>query len=477
MQKCLTRIQLNAAPKSPRAKKKAKSEPPQPEAPRAEFPVVLYRRDPAGHLRPVPLEAPNGSAWEEGSLLLLGPSWFEVEVNPPTVVRIYLHPRPMEGCPLLPALSLRSAEEAACQWRWFRRAAGSEDLVQVAGSSGEGEQAPNPEDACYTPGPEDIGCTLVVECTPASRAPSGQLRWGPPVRADTPGHVAAGPGPGTSGSVRQQLALGAGYRAGEDGRLLGREAPGLRVVTYNLLADQYASTTYAQEQLFGYCQPTHLDIEYRKQLLLQELSMYGADLAFLQEVDEKAFREYYQPHLARLGYRGIFTPKAGGKVSEGCGLFFRESRFRLEGRRDIALRDVFRQPLAGPHARFAPLLDANPHLTLALQKVTTIGQLALLRDEAVGGRPLVALNTHLFFHPRASHIRTLHTAALLDEVAAFASQQQQQGGEEPALLFCGDLNSDLNDGLPGPSRRVPPGHVHSRVRPAALPFTPQATCS
>lgn len=29
--------------------------------------------------------------------------------------------------------------------------------------------------------------------------------------------------------------------------------PGVRVVTYNVLADQYASTDYAQEHLFAYC--------------------------------------------------------------------------------------------------------------------------------------------------------------------------------------------------------------------------------
>ncbi len=29
--------------------------------------------------------------------------------------------------------------------------------------------------------------------------------------------------------------------------------PGVRVVTYNILADQYASTDYAQEHLFAYC--------------------------------------------------------------------------------------------------------------------------------------------------------------------------------------------------------------------------------
>ena len=31
------------------------------------------------------------------------------------------------------------------------------------------------------------------------------------------------------------------------------QAPGFRAVTYNILADQYASTEHAQTHLFGYC--------------------------------------------------------------------------------------------------------------------------------------------------------------------------------------------------------------------------------
>ena len=31
------------------------------------------------------------------------------------------------------------------------------------------------------------------------------------------------------------------------------EPPALRVITYNILADQYASTDHAQNVLFGYC--------------------------------------------------------------------------------------------------------------------------------------------------------------------------------------------------------------------------------
>ncbi len=70
------------------------------------------------------------------------------------------------------------------------------------------------------------------------------------------------------------------------------------------------------------------------------------------------------------------------------------------------------------------------------------------------------VNTHLFFHPYAPHIRTMHTAAILEEAAAFLQQAAEDprvgaalGGSRPTVLFCGDLNSDLNDGIPGAFHR------------------------
>jgi hypothetical protein len=100
------------------------------------------------------------------------------------------------------------------------------------------------------------------------------------------------------------------------------------------------------------------------------------------------------------------------------------------------------------------------------------------------------VNTHLFFHPYAPHIRTMHTAAILEEASELLTSLQRyseqaegvqgpghsEDGEEqqlrqaasalagvtPTLLFCGDLNSDLNDGVPGrPFHLVVATHILS----------------
>ena len=44
-----------------------------------------------------------------------------------------------------------------------------------------------------------------------------------------------------------------------------------RVVSYNLLADQYASQPFSKDVMFKYCDSKYLDIEYRKQIIAMEL--------------------------------------------------------------------------------------------------------------------------------------------------------------------------------------------------------------
>ena len=85
-------------------------------------------------------------------------------------------------------------------------------------------------------------------------------------------------------------------------------------------------------------------------------------------------------------------------------------------------------------------------------QVSTVAQLTVLAPKQPAAKeegPLCVVNTHLFFHPKASHIRTLHVAAMLAEAHALMEEAGRQLGCSPSLLFCGDLNSDKNDGMSG----------------------------
>lgn len=158
------------------------------------------------------------------------------------------------------------------------------------------------------------------------------------------------------------------------------------------------------------------------------------------------------------------------------------------------------------------MLRSSPQLQQVLQGVATVAQMTLLKpvsqadateasqqvhvaapgssaDVIAAEGSICVVNSHFFFHPRASHVRNIHAAAVMSEVKAFieetasieantsdkqttaatattapsagptaSSQNTDQssspgaelgGSQQPALLFCGDLNSDLNDGTPG----------------------------
>ena len=84
-----------------------------------------------------------------------------------------------------------------------------------------------------------------------------------------------------------------------------------RVVSYNILANVYASSEYARRVLYPYCDGHALDQEYRQCLIAKELLGYHADIVSLQEVGSKCFSQFLQPTLHHWGYGGCFHAKAG----------------------------------------------------------------------------------------------------------------------------------------------------------------------
>ena len=55
-----------------------------------------------------------------------------------------------------------------------------------------------------------------------------------------------------------------------------------------------------------------LDADYRRPLILQELLGFNADIICLQEVDEKAFAEYFHPQLQQAGALAGTSPASTG---------------------------------------------------------------------------------------------------------------------------------------------------------------------
>lgn len=99
------------------------------------------------------------------------------------------------------------------------------------------------------------------------------------------------------------------------------------MVSYNILANGYASSSGAAELMYPYCPLDYLDHDYRKPLLLREILGYHADLVLLQECDTKFFERELSLVLNEHGYLGELKIKSQS-VQEGEAIFYRKDRFQ-----------------------------------------------------------------------------------------------------------------------------------------------------
>ena len=447
VEKPLMRLQKTACQK-PKGKKKSKEV-----AEDLPPPVVSLYSGPDESFPLIdPATTTNAMAWKDGYTLKIGDAKYAVVVDPPVVERLHVHGNVFEGVPCVPFVD--STDTDRFEWQWHRLCPDTDDWKAVE------------DNACrFVPGPEDVGRKLMVSCTPVQRRRSPFTNEDFDLKGSTSslvvGPVVAAPSFAAAGRVAKPLSW-TGH-------------PDVRVMTYNILADQYASTDRAKDELFAHCPSEFLDPNYRRPLVFKEILDYKPDIVCLQEVDESAFNLLFEPGMQEFGIRGVFTSKAG-RVKEGSATFWREDRFRLVDREEMELRTYFPKDASkkaidsaplGPALR--PMLESSPALCEALQKVGTVAQLTLLAPTGPAStwgdaRPLCVLNTHLYFHYAAPHIRTLHVWAMLHEAKEFIDKRMATRGEElgnvvPSVIFCGDLNSDLNDGIPGAIRLLNSGAI------------------
>lgn len=107
----------------------------------------------------------------------------------------------------------------------------------------------------------------------------------------------------------------------------GPEPEPFSVLSFNVLCEKYATP-----QMYGYTPSWALAWDYRKELILQEIVGYGADLLCLQEVEGAQYEEFFLHHLSEQGYSGVYFPKSRARTMsseekrhvDGCAIFYKE---------------------------------------------------------------------------------------------------------------------------------------------------------
>ncbi|KAG5493956.1 hypothetical protein JKF63_01788 [Porcisia hertigi] len=230
--------------------------------------------------------------------------------------------------------------------------------------------------------------------------------------------------------------------------------PVFRVVTYNILYDDFCTSKSSKAKIYPFATDDILDIENRKVRIAQELLAYHADLVCLQECGRDVFHSYLLPVMRACGYDGVYWNKSGS-VKEGCGFLFRVSRFKLARSASVPLNF---ETLSSMFPELAGRVAACPELKEALSVVTSIGALVVLR-ETTSGKEVVVGNTHLFYHANACHLRILQAYMLLhwlysaaristdgDAAATPSPYSSNCAPQCRPLVVCGDFNCTHSTG-------------------------------
>ena len=222
-------------------------------------------------------DTPNRFAWQEANKLNIGDLQYTIVLNQPSVVNVTISSCCMAGYPVVPNCHLEFAEY--CNWEWYF------DNIKLS------------DERVYTPLEDHVGHSLSVICIPVGK---DGVR-GVSIKKAT-SKIITGPAVCLSDS-RYQFTTAI------------QDQNTLRLLSYNILADYYASQQYSREVLYPYCKPEALDNAYRQCLLGKELPNYHADILCLQEVGTQCYVSYLLPLMETQGYHGCFQRKSGQVMS------------------------------------------------------------------------------------------------------------------------------------------------------------------
>ena len=218
-------------------------------------------------------ETLNCFAWLEANKLIIGDLQYAIVLNPPSVVSVTIPQCCMVGYPIIPDCQLEFAD--CCNWEWYH------------------ENKRLSTECVFTPAENHVGQSLKVLCIPVGK--NGVC--GTTIEKAT-SIIVNGPTVCLT-DCRYQFTP------------VIHDKNKFRLLSYNILADYYASQEYSRKVLYPYCKPEALEIAYRQCLLGKELPNYNADILCLQEVGSHCYDSYIAPLMETCGYHSCFQTKLG----------------------------------------------------------------------------------------------------------------------------------------------------------------------
>lgn len=233
----------------------------------------------------------------------------------------------------------------------------------------------------------------------------------------------------------------------------------LRILCWNTLAEIYATPS-----AFRTTPMWQLQWNFRKHRILNIMLQYDPDIMALQELQQDAYEEYFNPRLMEMGYRSVFKAKTrtGSKV-DGCAIFYKPSRLLLHSafvmEYDEIATNYVNAGLKQLHQDRYNTTEYNHKKKfldsvakrLTRNNVAQFGFFAV--THAPDGtplpkpQPLLVANTHLYWDPEFADVKLWQTDCLVRELEQAVTNPTKQldsfsNASPLPVVLCGDFNSE-----------------------------------
>jgi CCR4-NOT transcription complex subunit 6 len=158
-------------------------------------------------------------------------------------------------------------------------------------------------------------------------------------------------------------------------------------------------------------------------------------------VEANQFEQYFKPQLRMRGsYDGIFYPKSRAKTMndwdrtfvDGCAIFFKSDRFKLEERHLIEFNQL---ALARPSLR--------KHKDVYNRVMTRDNIAIVARLTHVESKQSIIVSTvHIHWDPSHKDVKLVQSIMLVEELERLLRKNSQS-----ALVLCGDFNALIESGV------------------------------
>mmetsp|Transcript_52851 Transcript_52851/g.67773 ORF Transcript_52851/g.67773 Transcript_52851/m.67773 type:complete len:499 (+) Transcript_52851:88-1584(+) len=203
----------------------------------------------------------------------------------------------------------------------------------------------------------------------------------------------------------------------------------LSVLSWNVLANRYLQNyQVSSNPMYVHIPSTSEMLSWptRSSLLISEMIESNADILCLQECEDSAFLQLFQPQLNNAGYDGLFQEQAtsnkGEKFDIGVATFWKKNKLSLSSHcfRSRTMVTVLTQRIILPSTTQTSKQEASVSMT----------------NEPIQ-RSIAILNCHLQGHPSLVTTRVKQLQNSLKEIMTNHSHH--------ALLVVGDFNCPLQD--------------------------------